>query len=248
MDDTLPVNAKGKLAFAKPGPKNEVWVPLVEKAYAKPHSSYSAISGGFVSEAMFDLTSLPVEVIEISCPSFDSELTWARLLSFCSLKFPTACSTHWDATLKETGLVGCHAYSLMEVVEINDALVGKQLQISDFFRAADGDQQKVSLSSHSLRSSLLLLTSFFSFFLDQQQAKRPRLGGESSQGKGSLLRLLKIRNPWGKKEWRGDWSDQSDKWTRALHTQLGGKGEKNDGTFWIDYTDFLCRFSHASHR
>ena len=134
VDDTLPVNAKGKLAFAKPGPKNEVWVPLVEKAYAKAHSSYSAISGGFVSEAMFDLTSLPVEVIEISSmTSFDSELTWARLFSFCSLKFPTACSTQWDATLKETGLVGCHAYSLLEVVEISDAKVGKQLQISDFF-------------------------------------------------------------------------------------------------------------------
>ncbi|KAJ1488535.1 hypothetical protein T484DRAFT_1616299, partial [Baffinella frigidus] len=36
-----------------------VWVPLVEKAYAKLHGSYHSISGGHVAEAMLDLTGLP---------------------------------------------------------------------------------------------------------------------------------------------------------------------------------------------
>jgi len=30
------------------------------------------------------------------------------------------------------------------------------------------------------------------------------------------VRLLKIRNPWGRAEWTGDWSDASNKWTEAL--------------------------------
>jgi len=30
------------------------------------------------------------------------------------------------------------------------------------------------------------------------------------------IRLLKIRNPWGQKEWTGDWSDNSEKWTPEL--------------------------------
>ena len=32
---------------------------------------------------------------------------------------------------------------------------------------------------------------------------------------GSFERLVKIRNPWGKKEWNGRWSDGSSKWDMA---------------------------------
>jgi len=39
---------------------------------------------------------------------------------------------------------------------------------------------------------------------------------EEDLGKGHKLRLLQIRNPWGFKEWSGDWSDKSDKWTPEL--------------------------------
>jgi len=31
----------------------------------------------------------------------------------------------------------------------------------------------------------------------------------------SKVRLVKVRNPWGKNEWKGDWSDRSKKWTTA---------------------------------
>lgn len=30
------------------------------------------------------------------------------------------------------------------------------------------------------------------------------------------IKLLKMRNPWGKGEWQGDWSDNSLKWTDDL--------------------------------
>ena len=34
-------------------------------------------------------------------------------------------------------------------------------------------------------------------------------------------RLLKLRNPWGHKEWQGKWSDNDDSWTDNLRKTLG---------------------------
>jgi Calpain family cysteine protease len=44
------------LLFAKAGTQNEMWVPLIEKAYAKHYGNYAHIEGGFANEAVEDLT------------------------------------------------------------------------------------------------------------------------------------------------------------------------------------------------
>ena len=54
---------------------------------------------------------------------------------------------------------------------------------------------------------------------------------------GKQLRLLKIRNPWGFKEWTGDWSDKSSKWTTELKDELGYE-DKEDGVFFISFDDY----------
>ena len=55
--------------------------------------SYEAISGGYVHEALLDLTGCPCEVIEFSSSTFDSEDCWERLVSFSSCEFPMGCSS-----------------------------------------------------------------------------------------------------------------------------------------------------------
>ena len=60
---------------------------------------------------------------------------------------------------------------------------------------------------------------------------------ELNTGKGKV-RLVHIRNPWGNTEWSGDWSDKSSKWTNELRQQVGVQN-KNDGSFWMAYDDFL---------
>ena len=37
---------------------------------------------------------------------------------------------------------------------------------------------------------------------------------------GENVRLVKIRNPWKKGEWKGRWSDNSDDWTEELRFEL----------------------------
>jgi hypothetical protein len=71
---------------------NQLWVPFLEKAYAKAHGSYHSIHGGLISEALLDLTGAPTEKISFSSPSFDSENLFIRLLSFKSCSFPMGIS------------------------------------------------------------------------------------------------------------------------------------------------------------
>ena len=46
------------LAFSRAA-NAQLWVCLLEKAYAKAHGSYRAISGGHIAEALLDLTGAP---------------------------------------------------------------------------------------------------------------------------------------------------------------------------------------------
>lgn len=80
------------LAFSRAS-QSQLWVPLLEKAYAKLHGSYQAISGGYIHEALLDLTGAPCEVIDFSSIHFESECTWLRLLSFNAARFPMGAST-----------------------------------------------------------------------------------------------------------------------------------------------------------
>ena len=54
-------------------------------------------------------------------------------------------------------------------------------------------------------------------------------------------RLLLVKNPWGKVEWNGPWSDGSKEWTVEALQELG-HSFGDDGIFWIPYEDFLNRY------
>ena len=54
-------------------------------------------------------------------------------------------------------------------------------------------------------------------------------------------RLLKLRNPWGLKEWDGPWGDGKEEWNTA--TGKKAKAElgvtfAEDGTFWMGWDEF----------
>ncbi|KAB5590082.1 hypothetical protein CTheo_6472 [Ceratobasidium theobromae] len=58
-------------------------------------------------------------------------------------------------------------------------------------------------------------------------------------------RFLRIRNPWGKTEWTGAWSDGSKEWTREWLERLSELGHSfgNDGEFIMEYKDFLSTWT-----
>ena len=210
VDSSVPSSDKhkGKVAFAQPK-DNVVFGPLVEKAYAQMYGSYSAISGGLISEAFFDLTSCPTECISLSPTRTDPDLLWAKLCSWKKSGFLIGCSTSvTDEEGQSQGLVSSHAYSVSDAIELFDVTVGKQTKIYDFVSG--------------------------------------RQNNPVMREKIDKLRLVQVRNPWGRKEWTGDWGGKSEKWTRTLIEKLPWYAEKHlKGSFWIEFSDWSRMFSEV---
>lgn len=55
-----------------------------------------------------------------------------------------------------------------------------------------------------------------------------------------------MKNPWGTKAWRGNWSFKSKKWTQKLRQRLNYTIDSNDGTFFICLEDFVKYFDHIN--
>lgn len=65
IDDYFPCEPFGDPIFTR-CVNNEIWPILLEKAYAKIHGSYYMIKGGFVNEALIDLTGCPTSCYTLS--------------------------------------------------------------------------------------------------------------------------------------------------------------------------------------
>jgi hypothetical protein len=198
---------KEELAFAK-SLRGVMWPAIVEKAFAKWHGSYANIAAGFVRESFLALTGAPTVAVYPDSAAFNSEDTWQKLLGWSRAQYPISCSTGYDPeqtrTYRQSGIVGTHAYSVLEVRELWGQQKGRQPTVKDVWGG------KVSSSKNNNEQS---------------------------------LRVLLIRNPWGRKrcDWNGDLGEKSLAWTQALRQELGwGRGE---GTFWMTYQDFFTYFT-----
>ena len=58
-------------------------------------------------------------------------------------------------------------------------------------------------------------------------------------------KLIQLKNPHGQngQEWRGDWSDDSSKWTQKAKSKLN-YNDLPDGIFWMNLEDFVWEFKN----
>lgn len=129
VDDHFPVNKYGDFAYSR-AKGSQLWVPLLEKAYAKLFGSYAAIASGQLDEAFRDLTGAPTERLDLMGKSFAKEEAWARLLSYrqSGLLMGAACGRNDIGRngYRAVGLRPDHAYSILDVVMCDVASDRKQ--------------------------------------------------------------------------------------------------------------------------
>uniref|UniRef100_A0A8C9ZMA9 Calpain catalytic domain-containing protein n=1 Tax=Sander lucioperca TaxID=283035 RepID=A0A8C9ZMA9_SANLU len=69
-------------------------------------------------------------------------------------------------------------------------------------------------------------------------------GAEEVHFQGKPVQLVRIRNPWGHKEWTGPWNDVSSEWNNVSKDEKSKLNHAaDDGEFWMSYLDFIKQFS-----
>ncbi|CAH1794235.1 unnamed protein product [Owenia fusiformis] len=110
----------------------------------------------------------------------------------------------------------------------------------------------------ALASSAFVTTSFHETPEEKASGKSNRLGLVSSHlysltgcvqvdAHGRPTTLVRLRNPWGHKEWNGPWSDKSPEWNKITverKSQLMNKSD--DGEFWMSLEDFSQYFQNCN--
>ncbi|KAJ0397281.1 hypothetical protein P43SY_006541 [Pythium insidiosum] len=133
VDDFFPVLAdpaakttpSAGAAFAHSPDFEELWVPLVEKAFAKYYGGYAALEHGYVQDALKALTSYDSEEIFLAQASRGTlkRTLWQQLLAFKRNKFllgaGTITSANADTEILDTGLVFGACYVVYDVREID---------------------------------------------------------------------------------------------------------------------------------
>lgn len=158
VDEMIPTR-EGRIAYSR-AHGQEMWVVVLEKAWAKLHGSYERIEAGDSVNTIRDLIGAPGDSYNMR-QADEFEGLWEKIQKADQRDWIISCSIddrdeQETARLTELGLVPGHAYTCLRVAVLDDG-----------------------------------------------------------------TQLLRIRNPWGNFEWKGDWGDDSDMWTDEKKMQVG---------------------------
>ena len=199
------------LYFARSGTPGETWVPLIEKAFAKLHGDYQSLSGGYSAEAIEDLTGYA-----LSCLSF-------HILQQSALQ----------RRIQRRSEQG-YCFFRARRQPVNLCVIQDILDPERFWK-------EELLNANKDR---LFGCAFDSLNPTRSGEEDIKINGLMGGHSYSVLRAIEhndkkfviIRNPWGRSEWTGAWSDGSKEWNAEWMSALPVLGHLfgEDGQFVME--------------
>uniref|UniRef100_A0AC35U2M2 Calpain catalytic domain-containing protein n=1 Tax=Rhabditophanes sp. KR3021 TaxID=114890 RepID=A0AC35U2M2_9BILA len=130
VDDFLPCDKNSRKQVFAQARKNQLWIPLIEKAFAKVYGSYGKLTAGRTIEGFSVLCGCPVKELDITSLKNEEngglEMIWAKMASANEAGFllGASCGSRSNADnsaeYKRVGLLSNHAYSLLDCIALPD--------------------------------------------------------------------------------------------------------------------------------
>eukprot|EP01084_Bolivina_argentea_P151301 264109_1 len=260
IDDYIPCHIDSERPiFAKPK-GNELWVLLLEKAFAKFMGSYGNLEGGHTMWAMQAMTGCHVMRFEYDDNSKENAIKFEHEADKYddnskenAIKFEheeeeeDECDQIYENNNKmlENNIVPCWRSWTIEYYKATSTSLPKE----DY----DWVYEEQAFDNHKM---WLLLCKYdkLGALISASCSNKNELKRKDGIVSGHAYtikyiyssndfeyKLLNLRNPWGSFEWNGKWSDNDiDTWTK--HKNIAEKVNfisANDGSFWIEWSDFL---------
>lgn len=128
VDDYIPVyESNGQPAFAK-AQGRELWVMILEKAWAKVNGGYKNTIAGLSSDVLRTLTPFNCEYVTHENYKDNLDNLWKKIFQSSNNEDIAGCTTSFDKKFcSPVGIVAGHAYSLLKAYEEN--VNGKKVRL-----------------------------------------------------------------------------------------------------------------------
>ncbi|GBG23834.1 Calpain [Hondaea fermentalgiana] len=226
VDDRIPVVAgeHGQPCFAHTKDPSELWLPLLEKAYAKLHMSYDSLTGGDLEVALREISGWAtckrlLSAFDIESPLQDLDATWRYLRT--ALDYGSA--------------IGCIARpeDRKESATMLQQLPNNSQSSSQAMARKKSDPNASLQEDSVLPAALRGLETRHAYSIVAAKTVR-------------ATRVVLVRNVWGFGQWKGPWSRGSPEFAaheKDLQSLFPHRDLDRNECFLMAYEDFTARFS-----
>lgn len=229
IDDWIPCDHKGNPISSKPQ-GHEMWVLLIEKAFAKWFGSYCMTQGAYCL--------LPYMLLvdcKNACRQYSQNYKGVAPFNMEEYQGLSAHMTDsHDRTKIALGLAPkVHANELFTMLLKAD----ETNHIMCAWTMKDAPSVGSGASGEHIGADGIVKGHAYSLITAREV-----------QADGQDFKLVQLRNPWGANpasEWKGKFSDNWKDWDKypELRKELGCGSPVMDGMFWMDWDDFRSRYS-----